>query len=49
MGFRDFAVGQVFMTSFTMTMDDFQNYIAFARVRNVLHENAELAAKEDIK
>jgi acyl dehydratase len=48
MDFRDFAVGQVFMASFTMTMDDFQNYIAFARIRNVLHENAELAAKEGI-
>jgi acyl dehydratase len=48
MGFDDFAVGQVFTASFTMTADDFTNYIAFARTRNVLHENPELAAKEGI-
>jgi acyl dehydratase len=32
-----------------MTEDDFRNYIAFARTKNVLHENPEFAAKERIK
>lgn len=48
MGFDDFAVGQVFTASFAMTADDFRSYIAFARTRNILHENPELAAKEGI-
>lgn len=49
MGFDDFTVGQVFSASFEMTEGDFRNYIAFARTRNILHENPELAAKEGIK
>ena len=49
MGFDDFAVGQVFTASFVMTADDFENYLAFARTRNVLHENPELAAREGIR
>ncbi len=49
MGFDDFAVGQVFTASFAMTVDDFASYLAFARTKNVLHENPELAAKEGIK
>lgn len=49
MGFDDFAVGQVFTALFAMTADDFENYLAFARTRNVLHENPELAAREGIR
>lgn len=49
MKFEDFAVGQTFNASFTITRADFDTYIAFARTRNVLHENPELAAKEGIK
>lgn len=49
MGFDGFAVGQVFFASFEMTEGDFRNYIAFARTKNILHENPELAAKEGIK
>ena len=49
MRFDDFAVDQVFTASFAMTEGDFKNYLAFARTRNVLHENAELAAQEGIK
>ena len=49
MGFDDFAVGQVFSASFEMTEGDFKNYVAFARTKNILHENPELAAKEGIK
>lgn len=48
MGFDDFAVGQVFSASFAMTEGDFKSYLAFARTRNILHENPELAAKEGI-
>jgi acyl dehydratase len=49
MEFGDFAVGQEFSASMTITKADFDAYIAFARTRNVLHENAELTAKEGIK
>lgn len=49
MQFNDFVVGQEFSASMTITKADFDAYIAFARTRNVLHENAELAAKEGIK
>ncbi len=49
MGFDDFSIGQVFTTSFAITADDFRNYLVFARTKNVLHENPELAAKEGIK
>ena len=49
MKFEDFAVGQEFSASITITKSDFDAYISFARTRNVLHENLELAAKEGIK
>lgn len=49
MEFADFAVGQEFSASMTITKADFDAYISFARTRNVLHENPELAAKEGIK
>lgn len=49
MKFGDFAVGQEFSASITITRADFDAYLAFARTRNVLHENPELAAKEGIK
>ena len=29
--------------------DEFEKYLSFAKTKNVLHENAELAAKEGIK
>jgi acyl dehydratase len=49
MKFAGFAVGQEFAASVTITRADFDAYISFARTRNVLHENPELAAKEGIK
>jgi acyl dehydratase len=49
MRFEDFAVGQTFAASMTITKVDFDNYISFARTRNILHENPELAEKEGIK
>ena len=49
MKFEDFAVGQTFAASFTISKADFDSYISFARTRNILHENSELAEKEGIK
>ncbi|AIF83586.1 acyl dehydratase [Candidatus Nitrososphaera evergladensis SR1] len=49
MKFGEFAIGQEFSTSVTITEADFHAYISFARTRNILHENRELAAKEGIK
>lgn len=49
MKFGDFYAGQEFSASITITRADFDAYISFARTRNVLHENPELAAKEGIK
>jgi acyl dehydratase len=48
MKFEDFKVGQEFNATFTLTESDFHNYISFARTRNILHENAEIARKEGI-
>lgn len=48
MKFDDFVVGQAFSAAITITRDDFDRYISFARTRNVLHENPELAAREGI-
>lgn len=49
MKFEDFKIGQTFSASMAITKSDFDNYILFARTRNVLHENPELAAREGIK
>lgn len=49
MGFEDFAVGQTFAASMTITKADFDSYISFARTRNILHENPEMAKKEGIR
>ncbi|AIC14390.1 MaoC family dehydratase [Nitrososphaera viennensis] len=49
MKFGEFAVGQEFSASTTISEADFNAYISFARTRNVLHENRELAEKEGIK
>jgi acyl dehydratase len=49
MRFEDFKVGQTFAASITISKADFDNYISFARTRNILHENPRLAEKEGIK
>jgi acyl dehydratase len=49
MRFEDFAVGQSFTASITITKSDFEDYTAFARTRNILHKNPKLAEKEGIK
>lgn len=48
MTFEEIKVGQTLRANFVLTESDFHNYIAFARTRNVLHENPELARKEGI-
>ncbi len=49
MKFEDFAVGQTFFASITITNEDFKNYKSFARTRNILYENPQLAEKEGIR
>lgn len=48
MRFEDFAVGQTFAASITITKADFDNYVSFARTKNILLENPQLAEKEGI-
>jgi hypothetical protein len=49
MMFEDFAVGQTFAASIKISKADFDNYISFARTRNILHENPQLAEREGIR
>ena len=49
MKFGEFKVGQTFKSRIVIDKDDFQKYISFAKTRNILHENPDLAAKEGIK
>ena len=48
MRFEDFAVGQTFAASITITKADFDNYVSFARTKNILLENPQLAEREGI-
>jgi acyl dehydratase len=47
--FEEFKVGQTFKSRICIDKDEFEQYILFARTKNILHENPELAAKEGIK
>lgn len=49
MKFDDFQVGQEFSASIAISADDFNNYLSFARTRNILHENPELAKEEGLR
>jgi acyl dehydratase len=49
MKFDDFKVDQTFFATIRIEKADFDAYISFARTRNVLHENPELAAREGIR
>lgn len=49
MRFEDFAVGQTFVASIMISKSDFDNYISFARTKNILLENPQLAEKEGIR
>lgn len=42
-------IGQVFKSRICIDKDDFNKYLSFARTKNILHENPELALKEGIK
>jgi hypothetical protein len=47
--FEDFKVGQKFKSYICIDKDEFEKYISFAKTKNILHENPELAAKEGIR
>jgi acyl dehydratase len=47
--FEDFKVGQTFRSRICIDKDEFEKYLSFAKTKNILHENPELAAKEWIK
>ena len=49
MKFEDFRVGQTFKSRIRINKDEFEKYLSFAKTKNILHENPELAAKEGIK
>lgn len=49
MKFEEFMIGQVFKSHICIDKDDFNKYLSFARTKNILHENPELALKEGIK
>ena len=49
MKFEDFRVGQTFKSRICINKDEFEKYLSFAKTKNILHENPELAAKEGIK
>jgi acyl dehydratase len=44
-----FKVGQTFKSRICIDKDEFEKYLSFAKTKNILHENPELAAKEGIK
>jgi acyl dehydratase len=47
--FEEFKVGQTFKSRICIDKDEFEQYVLFARTKNILHQNPELAAKEGIK
>ena len=49
MKFEEFKVGQTFKSRIRIDKDEFEKYLSFAKTKNILHENPELAAKEGIK
>ncbi len=49
MEFEEFEIGQTFKSRICIDRSDFEKYLSFAKTKNVLHENPELAAKEGIK
>ena len=49
MEFKEFKVGQTFKSHICIDKDEFEKYLSFAKTKNILHGNPELAAKERIK
>ena len=48
MRFAEFRIGQEFSTRIALSESDFRAYISFARTRNVLHGDPDLARREGI-
>jgi acyl dehydratase len=46
---EDFKVGQTFKLRTSITMDEFEKYMSFAKTKNILHEKSELAEEVGIK
>jgi hypothetical protein len=44
--FEEFKVGQSFKSKILINEDEFKQYISFSKIKNILHQNPELAAKE---
>lgn len=49
MKFEEFKIGQTFKSHICIDKNDFNKYLSFAKTKNILHENPELALKEGIK
>jgi hypothetical protein len=47
--FEEFKVGQTFKSRIRIDNDEFEKYLSFAKTKNILDENPELATKEGIK
>jgi len=47
--FEEFKVGQSFKSRISISEVEFKQYLAFSKVKNILHENPKLAEKEGIK
>jgi len=47
--FEEFKVGQRFKSHIRIDKDEFEKYLSFAKTKNIMHENPELAAREGIK
>lgn len=49
MKFADFKIGQTFESRITINSDEYERYISFTKIRNILLEKREMAEKEGIK
>ena len=49
MKFKEFKVGQTFKSRICINKDGIEQYILFARTKNILHQNPELAEKKGLK
>ncbi|MDN5847054.1 MAG: hypothetical protein L0H53_12360 [Candidatus Nitrosocosmicus sp.] len=47
--FEEFKIGQTFKSHICIDKNDFKKYLSFAKTKNILHENPELALNEWIK
>jgi acyl dehydratase len=47
--FDEFKVGQLFVSKIQINEEEFQQYLAFSKVKNILHQDPKLAEKEGIK